>query len=267
MSELIDKKIIEVDFLPTIAEKYNLPLQSLLEDFKSVKKTRIAKSKYSCDHDFFSRDNEASFYWAGFLAADGCVFNRGNSYTLSLNLSEKDLAHLKRFKKDLSFDGIISKSVTKHSDKNPKWNDSIKRSLTISSFKIFQDLKRFNIQPNKTKSYTFPKWMISHEMVNHFLRGYIDGDGSFYYQKNRDRVCLEVRGTYEFLTTFKEVVDSCIEDSCKVRVTTPDSTSKLKYSGKKFVPKLVDFLYKNSNIYMLRKKEKATINRGDYELV
>lgn len=261
MSELIDKKIIETDLLPMIASKYNLPLSSLLEDLKSIKKTRISKSKYSCDHHFFSRDNEASFYWAGFLAADGCVFNRGNSFTLHLNLSEKDLSHLKKFKKDLSFNGIISKSITKHSQKNPKWNDSIKRGVIISSFKIFEDLKRFNITPNKTKSYSFPKWLVDHKMVNHFLRGYVDGDGSFYYQKSRDRVCLEVRGTYDFLISFKEVVDKHVKDTCKVQVTTPDSTSKLKYSGKKFVPQLVDFLYKDANVYMLRKKDKAFINR------
>lgn len=27
--------------------------------------------KYTCDDDFFSRDNPESFYWAGFIAADG----------------------------------------------------------------------------------------------------------------------------------------------------------------------------------------------------
>ncbi len=28
--------------------------------------------KYTCDDDFFSRDTEEAFYWAGFIAADGC---------------------------------------------------------------------------------------------------------------------------------------------------------------------------------------------------
>ena len=29
--------------------------------------------KYDVDHNFFSRDTEESFYWAGFIAADGWV--------------------------------------------------------------------------------------------------------------------------------------------------------------------------------------------------
>ena len=43
--------------------------------------------KYSFDERFFSRDSELVFYWAGFIAADGCIRKRGNTGELSVCLS------------------------------------------------------------------------------------------------------------------------------------------------------------------------------------
>lgn len=40
--------------------KYNIPY-----------KTKIRQ--YNVNHNYFSEETEESFYWAGFLAADGCI--------------------------------------------------------------------------------------------------------------------------------------------------------------------------------------------------
>src|ERR1035437_7947582 len=52
--------------------------------------------KYIVNDYFFSTDTEESFYWAGFLAADGCVQKGINSdtYYISLTLSLKDKEHV-----------------------------------------------------------------------------------------------------------------------------------------------------------------------------
>jgi hypothetical protein len=155
-SRWIEYDIIKNDLLKSISEKFNIPHNDLIYELNLINKTRNTKSKYSCDHNFFSRDNELSFYWAGFIAADGCAFKKGESKTLTISLSEKDIKHLEMFKDHIRFDGVISNSITKHSKNNPKWNDSIKRTISISSSQIFEDLKRFNINPNKTKIYQFP---------------------------------------------------------------------------------------------------------------
>jgi hypothetical protein len=253
MNNYINIEIIKNELLRSISDTYNIPYDLLVEELNQIKTTQIAKSKYSCDHSFFSRDNEQSFYWAGFVAADGCVFKRGNSTTLNVSLSEKDLDHLKRFKLDLNFDGKITRSVTKHSLTNPNWNDSIKRGISISSFQMFQDLKRFNINPNKTKVYTFPFWLENHPLVNHFMRGYADGDGSFFDDIQRKRICFELRGNFDFLVIYKRILDKNLDFDIKNKVTTPDSTSKIKYYGKKNMPSLIRFLYKDANVYLKRK--------------
>lgn len=257
MSKLIEYEIIEKDFLKNISEKFSIPYDLLTEELGKLEKIRITRSKYSCNHNFFASDNELSFYWAGFIAADGCAYKKGQNKTLNIALSNKDENHLLKFKEHICFDGILHKSITKHSLKNPKWNDSSKVSLQISSAKIFEDLERFNIVPNKTKIYTFPKWLKEHKLVNHFMRGYIDGDGSFFYDASRDRVCFELRGTYDFLCDFKDVLDSNINIKNKSNVTTPDSTSKIKYYGKKTVPYVVDFIYNNSSFCLQRKYDIA----------
>lgn len=259
MNKLIDIEIVKGDLLVSISERFNISYDELIEELNKITKLRIVKSKYSCDHNFFSRDNEKSFYWAGFIAADGCVHKKikHNNKTLSINLAEKDVGHLKCFKTDINFDGPIYKSISKHSLKNPKWKDSVKRSLMISSAQIFSDLKRFNIIPRKTHIYKFPEWLVEHKLVHHYMRGYIDGDGSFFYDKSRNRVCFELRGTYDFLVEFKRIIDSHLIKQPKTTVTTPDSTSKIKYYGKKNVPEIVNFLYKDATIYLSRKREIA----------
>lgn len=256
-NKLIDMEIIKSDLLFPISKKYNISYESLLQDLANITMLRTVNSKFTCNHNFFANDNELSFYWAGFIAADGCVYRRNINKQLIIALAEKDLDHLKMFKKHINFDGNINRSVRDHSKQNPNWNKSIIYTLNISSSQIFEDLKRFNIVPQKTLIYTFPYWLKHHKLVNHFMRGYIDGDGSFYYQKNRNRVCFELRGTLDFLKDCQDVLENNILIKSKVHVTTPDSTSKIKYNGKKIVPQIVDFIYKNSTIYLPRKYEIA----------
>jgi hypothetical protein len=257
MEKLISEEVIKNDLLRNIAEKYQIPYDQLLLELSSLTKIKTTFSKYSCDHYFFSKDTEQSFYWAGFLASDGCVYKKNNSKKIILSLSDKDLDHLLKFKEHICFDGNVTQSISKHSSTNYKWKDSYKVTLTISSSQWFEDLKRFNIEPNKTKKYTFPSWLTNHSLVSHYMRGYVDGDGSFFYDKSRDRVCFELRGNSDFLIDFKNILESNLDKQSNANVTTPDSTSKIKYYGKWIVPQIVDFLYKDCSVFLQRKYDIA----------
>lgn len=252
MSELVSIEVIKEDLLRNISEKYNIDYNNLLIDLEQLSITKTVKSKYFCNHNFFNEDSEQSFYWAGFIAADGCVFSKNlNIKKIIISLSDKDEEHLFKFKSNINFTGPISKSTTKRINK--KWKDSTKCTITISSYKLFDSLKRFNIVPNKTNILTFPNHLKEHPLINHFMRGYVDGDGSFYINKNRRRVCFELRGTYGFLKDYQHILENNLNKRTKVKITIPDSTSKIKYSGIKIMPSLVDFLYKDATIFMERK--------------
>jgi hypothetical protein len=63
------------------------------------------KIKYNSDDLFFDKDNEKSFYWAGFIAADGNISEKSD---FSLTLKISDVSHIEKFKKDVSSDAPIT---------------------------------------------------------------------------------------------------------------------------------------------------------------
>ena len=212
---------------------------------------------YNWNDNYFSKDNADVYYWAGFIAADGCVKLNSKKYKqLSIGLSRKDHEHLEKFKKAIEFTGQIYKIAGNYDSSQ----------IAISSGKLFDDLARFNIVPRKSLIYTFPKWLIDHPLVNHFMRGYNDGDGSFYISKKKDRnidqLYFSLRGTKEFLCIFNEI----LEDKCKFKKHKEPRLNSgiycLEFGGNIKVRKIRDFLYKNS-APEIRLERKYNISFGD----
>jgi len=205
------------------------------------------------NHLFFAREIPESFYWAGFIAADGCVFeNKNGSKYTRLALSIKDLEHINLFKNTVRYGGKIS--ITSKTD------DYGKRSfagIAIYSKQWFQDLSKFNIVPNKTFIYKMPEWLKSHEYLHHFLRGYVDGDGSFWHttpKNNRivKQLGFNICGTYEFIQQCCEI----FHHQCKLKLKTPrqnKSIYTLEYVGNNITTNIKDFLYKNAKTSLNRK--------------
>jgi hypothetical protein len=135
-----------------------------------LKKSDLLRRK-SCgcvsgDENFFSVPNILNSYWAGFIAADGCIRGYHDHY-LSLGLSKKDISHLEKFKRDLR----LSNKITIYD----KHNSCI---TGLSSNKICDDLKNnFNITPRKSKTLKPPNIKNKTNILS-FIAGYIDGDGS-----------------------------------------------------------------------------------------
>ena len=257
---------IELKSKQLIADKYNVSLWTIQDRMKRFNIDNISRKIYSCDEDMFSRETEKSFYLAGFIAADGCIsITKGNRQNaLSIFLSEKDEDHLLMMKDLFRFDGKIHSSIIKNSKRNPIWKDSVNKGFTISSNKICNDLEKFNIVPRKTYSYSFPEWLRTHQLVNHFMRGYVDGDGCIRianHYKSGILVLSVVSYRKEFLETFKAV----IENQCNMKWNNNIGVNKnhftLTYSGNRQVLTVADFLYKEATIYLPRKYEPILTQR------
>lgn len=201
--------------------------------------------KYVCDDFLFVDENEKSFYLAGFIAADGCLQTE-HGKCLSFNLSIKD----RNFLYDI-------KNCFKSNNPINTYDRASK--LTIYSDRIFNDLKKFNVVPNKTYTYTFPKWIKDHELKHHFMRGYVDGDGSFYINKQYNyKVAFGLRGTESFLLDFRKVLE--IQCGFKTRnnpIPYSGNWPQLGYTGNENIIKIATFLYKDATIFLSRKKEAA----------
>jgi len=220
------------------AKIFNLYYERTRRILKSYNVVR-SKRKYTFDKYFFSRDNIESFYWAGFIAADGCLLDGRNRKILTISLATKDRQHLKLFKQSIKFNGIIQEVSNK---------GFYSCRVSIESHDIFNDLARFNVVPRKSLIYTFPKWLTNHPLVNHFMRGYNDGDGSFFTTgKGRQQLIFSLRGTESFLITYRDVLIK----NCKYNLNTnapklSNGIFVLKYGGSRVSAAIRDFLYKNS---------------------
>lgn len=197
--------------------------------------------KYTCNDCFFSECTAEALYWAGFIAADGCVRDNSGKY-IRIGLAKKDHNHIRKFRDAVKYSGKI------HST---SWGDFLGSYIVVSSDRMFEDLKRFNVFPRKTKTYSFPSWLISHPLVCHFMRGYSDGDGSFYItnRDNRatDQICFEICGTENFIKNYKLV----LEEKCNITLgkirNRNNGLFSIQCKGNKKVLKIYNFLYYGSD--------------------
>ena len=93
-------------------------------------------------------------------------------------------------------------------------------------------------------------------MYIHFIRGYFDGDGSVHFAKNRNCI-VTITSTESFCSSIKDIIKEelnihgCITDaSCHNGIT-----KVLSISGKNQVKTFLDFLYKDSDIFLERKRK------------
>jgi hypothetical protein len=137
----------------------------------------------------FNTINDETCYWAGFIAADGCLshnlLNRGK--TLKFTLSNKDLILLNDFVNFLE----ISLDKIKVKEKYCSLNISI----GSVGFEIFE--KNFNIVPKKSLILNPPNLYNPNEILS-FIKGYIDGDGCLNIDRKYPRINLT--GTYNMLS-------------------------------------------------------------------
>lgn len=126
-----------------------------------LRKKSPYKNKY--DVSFFDTFTDASCYWAGFIAADGCILDRD---TVAIHLSEIDISHLQKLAKITKFTGKIEENK-----KNKSCRISFSGKWYVEALR-----NNFNIIPRKSLSLKFPE-KIPNKLISHFIRGVIDGDG------------------------------------------------------------------------------------------
>lgn len=221
--------------------------------------TERKKELIEVDENYFNIINtEDKAYWLGFLYADGYIKKRkSNSYTVELCLAEIDLEHLKKFKKTLKSNCTIRRKIVKLNNK-----EFVAYRLCISREKMYNDLINKGCIENKSLVLTFPNSDIFEDknLVKHFIRGYVDGDGCIGIYGKNNTPHLSMLGTYDFLNGvlmwLKE--HGKLDTSANVTRCTGKGKEKifqLSLSNRKAMSALFH-LYENSNIYLERKYNK-----------
>lgn len=213
------------------------------------------RRKYLVNDLFFNNATEKSFYWAGFIAADGCLISSNSEIpnALTIELSKKDKNLLQSFVQDIEFTGPIITRTTNRSDISKKYNNTDLIKISIYSNQIIIDLEKFNITSHKSLTLEFPKYVADHLLCPHFMRGYIDGDGCFYLDKKTHRITIIVLGTFNFLSDFSQVLQKYCNLSSFRSPRKIGNIYELRFYKQHDVKSIVNFLYKDCLTFLPRK--------------
>jgi hypothetical protein len=128
------------------------------------------KRLHSLDDHAFDEVTPNSAYWAGLLAADGCLSSRRKEF--SIELKAADELHLGQFLSFLKYDNCLSYRCVENT-----CSRNIYAGLRVSSLRICDKLQEnFGLTPNKTLS-LLPPNIKDNRCKKAYLLGYIDGDG------------------------------------------------------------------------------------------
>lgn len=169
----------------------NIKIRSYSE---SASISNSLRKKYFCNLDYFKNENQKMAYILGFISADGSISLEGN--VLKISLARKDRELLEKIKNELEYTGDI-KDYT-----NSKGFDISSLSITCKEYK--EDLAKYNIVPQKTYTFSFPKNLNKKYWID-FIRGYFDGDGSVSTagpHAIRFQICAHRREVLETIVNF-----------------------------------------------------------------
>lgn len=259
--DALKKMYDEEKTLTNVAKKFNTSLSTIWQYFIKHNIEYNKQITYDADHEFFGRDNEKSFYWAGFFGAD--VNINKDKPRIDLRLATKDREHLEKFKSNIKTNAPIYNMV--RIDERPAFKTKIYYSSNISftSKQCIADLAKFNVVPAKTHIYTIPDWIENHPLCHHFLRGLIDGDGWIKHQK------VGLCGTYNCVTKAREIIaNKCDINIEKIHLELFEKhVPRINIYEKPLRKIAVDYLYKDATVWLDRKYEEAKKYSEDGEYV
>jgi len=216
---------------------------------------KIKRRKFHVQDDFFSVINtEEKAYWLGFIYADGYI--KTNADVIGISLAEADINHLETFKQSIKFTGKVKKYV-----ETQGYNAGATYArIIVTSKQMKNDLIKLGVKEKKTNILTFPtEDQVSPHLLNHFLRGYFDGDGCLTHLNQRKsgiwEWALKIIGTREMLEGFQNFFGKHIKLYQRFPERNVNNYS-LEYGGNQQVKKFMDMLYANATIYLNRKFQK-----------
>lgn len=238
---------------PAVAKELGCSRWTVAQAIKAagVKARDCGGLKYSFNHDFFEdlETCEKAAYWAGFIAADGCVTERN---TVEILLGGKDFNHLEKFVRDIGGDNRIYHEPQRKGYRHGRCH------ISLQSAKMSADLAIHSIVPRKTFTVQWPN--LSDASLRHYLRGYVDGDGCLYRRPpgGAGRTILQsgfaLIGNQRFIECAKSyLIRTCNLSETKTSIHANGKNRIIRYLGNVQVARIAHFLYHDANIYLDRK--------------
>lgn len=192
-------------------------------------------------------------YLLGYIYADGHLIDSPNMRGKYLSIASTDKDSIVRVKNWLN---------SEHKIKKVKSHFTGSRNcfvLTIGSHKIYDDLFKLGLYPNKSLNIDFPE--IPKKYLGHFIRGYFDGDGCIYFERKRSKTGRLIIKRIRVIFTsgskiFLENMDKKLKDLgiSNGKIYSSKRAYQLVYNNKNSI-ELFKIIYKNTSInsFFMRK--------------
>lgn len=221
--------------------------------WKEIKSRRPHIYKYKINHNYFDViDTENKAYILGFLYADGCVFKSQKSL-LTISLQEKDKEIIEKIKLELSSTSPIETYMYKN---------KLYCRVCFYSEHLCNTLKLLGCVPLKSEYLKWNEKIIPKKLINHFIRGYFDGDGHFgfwFYKEKYLKSNFNITSTLNFCCGISKFIKKKFGYNSYMSKRHKISKSvnrTIEFSGNKQITCIMKWIYKDANIYLTRKKEK-----------
>lgn len=200
---------------------------------------------HSLTDDFFETiDTETKAYFLGLLSADGSVAPSGKQFTLSLQARDEHI--LRDLKRALG----SSHPIYDRKSGGGFPGSGLQRAITIGSKKLVSDLAKYGVVPGKSKKLTFPN--LPRRLERHFARGAFDGDGHIRAEPKKAFYFL---GTEAFIKGLREAI---IRHTGVRTLRMEKHVGCWKLAGEGGSAKVLHWLYRNSTVFLKRKKKVYT---------
>lgn len=216
--------------------------------------------KYHYNKSFFKEIvNPSQAYWLGFIYADGYITanKTKTKYSIGIELNVNDYEHLKKFNNSIEGNVPVTSRIRNgHIIVNHAVGEFRICSIRLYCTQMAKDLESHGCCLNKSLIKTKPVG-IPENLMRDFIRGYFDGNGTICtsYNKQVDKSYLKVQietGSKEFSNWISIYLK---ENGFENHIVDDKNAYKIQIYSKSN-QKFLDYIYKDSEIYLNRKYEK-----------
>ena len=239
-----------------IADRYHISMPSVGKILSQYHVKVWSKAKlFSPDldeHYFRNIDSHEKAYFLGLITTDGCVFwKNARCAFLRITLHKRDKHILEQFMAAVK----CNTKLVYRENKNT-W------TATVSSTEMVRDLEKYGIHPNSSFTQTFCT-DISERYLPDYLRGIMDGDGSYgFYTRPRRNVHKK---RVHLCSGSKVFLELLISHICSRLTLTSPMVRKEKNHNLFYIywhrnddlETIISFIYSTDGPFLTRKREIA----------
>lgn len=209
-----------------------------------VKRGREGSRKYTLNHEYFDNiDTADQAYWLGFITADGGIIKSDKTTALRIELAAYDAEHIRIFCRAIG-------------SNKPLWYRETFAGVSLDSWRLVESLAKLGITPRKSAN--VQPWNGPEELMPHYWRGMIDGDGSIFYSRKTSQWCLALAGSYPCIEAFGKY-GRAITGSGAQPVRVRSECWRWRVNTTLATKKLAEIFYTEPSVALPRK---ATLAKG-----